>query len=411
MRHFINNVCLISVISQTTSNHIMSNSTTLSNFNFLQKNVLVLAVILCSSFSGYSQSLSKSENQRWLNNLLTTNGNAESIPDYQIRRVSELENNLQLVKATVFTDCQTGDCKKTGRGLITPKGDTLAPLFKEVIQLSTGNVILKGAEKNLQITPNLKVVKVYDEFYDFEGGLAVFVQDGRYGICNSAGIVLLKPTYDYLGAVDDQNRIPARKGDEWIILERNENKITKRKSDQGESGGKKIIKSIKIQDPKTGLWALLNDNVEQITPYKYRAVIPFAGGITIGQIDYNWGLIDTEGKEISTFEFDGIAQSYKGHFKVSKGRKKSKYGLLNNKGEEVIPVMYNRISKDPIFSSRIDNLYWVVKEDNNKWGILAINGKPLTLMRYQKIDVRDYNNPKGLLDGKWVELLKKEGKG
>lgn len=366
---------------------------------------LVMSITFFLPFCLQSQTLSKVQGKRLLDSLLQSSGKIA----YEISRISPLEYNFQLLRADINIDCDKRNCRKVRKSIITPKGDTLAPIFTDIVQFSTGNIVLINDFKSFQVTPNMKVMKVYDQFNDFENGLAVFVEDGRYGICNGAGSVLLKPSYDYLGAADNLNRIPAKNEGKWTILERKGNKITPQFSSDTTQINKKgpALKAIKIQNPQTRLWAILDDKAQQVTPYKYQAVIPFSGGTTIGQVNYLWGLIAYDGQELSEFIYEKIYKSYGTNYMVSVGDTSPKFGLISDKGEELIPISYRQISKEPLHSDRIKGLYWVVEESNNLWGLLNLEGQPLTGMNYEKINVSDYDNPKGLSDGKWIELLKK----
>jgi len=195
----------------------------------------------------------------------------------------------------------------------------------------------------------------------------------------------------------------------WTILERKGNKILP-KVNKDTTANKSSVqnqKLLKIQDPSTKRWALLNDNAEVVTPYKYQTVITFPGGTAIGQVNYLWGLIGYDGTEFSDFIYEKIFNSYGSNYMVAIGESAPKYGLISDIGEEIIPVNYKQISKEPLHSKRINGLYWVVEESEGQWGLLDLSGQPITAMTYEKVNVKDYDNPKGMIDGKWVELLGK----
>lgn len=384
----------------------MSNKTS-TPLTFYYKKICAIVCLVCITLvTANAQTPSKSESQKWLNQLISQHKKNVDATDFKVNKIRDLEYNFKLIRATVYTDCESDDCGKKMEGVITPKGDTIPPVFNKVDQFSTGNLILHHASRTLQLSPSNKVVKTYDYFGDFESNIAVFIIDGQYGISNDRGNVILKPSYDYLGGVDNLSRIPARKNDEWIILERRGNNVSPRKNAATTSKSGKL-QAIKIQNPETGLWALMNDAAAPITAFKYEELIPFGNGKTIGQIDYLWGLIDEKGEELTDFVYDQIFQSFGSNYMVAQGVTGTKYGLINNKGEEVIPVTYGRIAKEPLHSKRINGLYWVVEKSSGQWGILDFKGQPLTAMQYQQVDIADYDNPKGFLEGKWVELLKK----
>jgi len=199
-------------------------------------------------------------------------------PDgYGIDTLIPLNNGMKVMVVSSYYECNGDMCNRTDKGLITAKGDTLKAVFYDIIQLTSGEVILVGLEKDIQINVNLKVTKVYDHFGKFVRGLAVFVENGQYGLCSESGEVILTPTYDYLESLDDLDRIAANKDGSWTILDKKD-LLHDDESDSEKPWDymERAVELLKVENPQSRLWALINEKGKQITPYKYEEIITFS---------------------------------------------------------------------------------------------------------------------------------------
>lgn len=322
---------------------------------------------------------------------------------YEIDTIVFLEKDFQVMEVSLLYDCYGDLCTMTAKGLITPMADTLNPVFYDILQLATGDLILKGLRKDLQINRDMEVVKSYDRFGRLVNGLAVFVENGLYGASDEFGNVIVSPTYDYLEEIDSQGRMAARNADTWTILL----DLLPDEDIEDDWGFDESISLIKVQHPQSRLWALIDEDAKQVTSYNYEEINTFPNGTAAAQLDYSWGLISYEGEELTPFKYDQIGEPSVSSHIISKGAFMTRFGLLSDEGLELTAMKYSMISSFPIFSDRLDDFFWVVKELKGDWGLISEQGKVLTPMIYEEIEIKSYDNPKGLINGSWVELFKK----
>lgn len=102
------------------------------------------------------------------------------------------------------------------------------------------------------------------------------------------------------------------------------------------------------------LYGLLDCNGKVVFEPIYRSMLPSIGGnevlFTVQREDYQWGVIDTAGKEFVPFGkynwIDGYDHGYTrvvGYQSSDRTNNTTKWGIINEYGEEVLPVEYDNI--------------------------------------------------------------------
>lgn len=103
------------------------------------------------------------------------------------------------------------------------------------------------------------------------------------------------------------------------------------------------------------LYGLLNCNGKVVFEPIYRNLYPSIEGsdmlFTVQRKDYQWGVIDIDGKEIVSFGkyiwIDGYDHGYTrvivGHPSSNPFENADKWGIINELGEEILPAEYDRI--------------------------------------------------------------------
>ena len=154
---------------------------------------------------------------------------------------------------------------------------------------------------------------------------------------------------------------------------------------------------------KGGKFGYINSKGVEITPPKYDRALRFHWDIGRVQLDGKWGLVNKQGKEITPPIYDEI----KGH-QDPIVRLGDKYGFVSRKtGELLTPVKYDE-AKEWIQILNFLSRKWGSKDLakvrlSGKWGCINVRGEEIIPLKYDKIDINQFENPriKAELDGKW----------
>jgi len=215
--------------------------------------------------------------------------------------------------------------------------------------------------KNKTIIPPL-----YDDIHairPFSSNLFGFKQDGKYGVMNQKGKILIKPVFDDVGDCFSNNLLKVEKDDKWGFVDEK---------------GKFVINPTFsfVSDFGNGKAMFCNSK----TPYSSGSecgIIDEKGDIKVKPIyDYIW--INDAGKNIYII------------------KQEDKYGLINDKMELILEPVYDDISNE---YGQDANVFTVKKGD--KYGFIDQNGKLFIDLKYDVAeDFTDGIAPVSL-NGKW----------
>ncbi|MBQ3145237.1 MAG: WG repeat-containing protein [Clostridia bacterium] len=206
---------------------------------------------------------------------------------------------------------------------------------------------------NIVKNSNKKVeVKIYSYYTAY--------QNGKFGVINNDGEIVIEPSYDEIIAipnnskpifictydVDDENGTYKTKA----INNKNEEILTEYEK----------IEAIDNYDSKQNIW--YEDNVLRVSK------------------NGKYGLIDLEGKEVLTCDYDEITalKSIENNIIVKKA---GNVGLVNEKGQTIIPVQYKNILT---LKEGYKNEYIIVNE-NNQYGLIRTSGEILIEPKYEGV--------------------------
>ena len=233
-------------------------------------------------------------------------------------------------------------------GIIDEKGNELCNI-KYDVEISThhysGRFIVSSNGKYGFI--NLDGKEVCEPKYDivnfYTNGFAIVKLNEKYGFIDMEGKEICNIEYE---CVKDFNEMcaPAKKNGKWGIIDSCGNVICDFKYEQMD-----YLTNGLWQVRKNGdFYSLLNENFEEITPFKYTSIsTPFDNSDII---------------------------------KVSDG---FHYGFISRTGEEMIPIIYD------YFFDIGD--YPLIAEKGVKWGIISRDGKILVDFKYDHISLFDQN--------------------
>lgn len=208
---------------------------------------------------------------------------------------------------------------------------------------------------------------IYDEGYNFdEYGLAIMVLNGKGGIIDTKGKIVTPFKYSMIGTPFGKGfRVVGVKRDEssnYGIID-NKNNVIVPVEDQfftfqtEEAEGLIIVmKTLPQKEASTNgslvnmldamitryEYGIMNYECEFIVPLMYREIQNYYNKYAVSKVEIKgeqkYGVIDTKGDVVISFEYDDIQHYSCGLFCVCK---EGKYGYVNDIGELVIPLKYD----------------------------------------------------------------------
>ncbi|AYQ31681.1 WG repeat-containing protein [Runella sp. SP2] len=157
----------------------------------------------------------------------------------------------------------------------------------------------------------------------------------------------------------------------------------------------KLLSDSLIALMKEGSWQIYQVSKNKFLPNLDCINIERMGGLEISTIALQfpssiWGLIDSLGNIISAPKYEDFV--YESYFNIAKAKKNNYWGLVNKKGEEITPQIYDEISF-------YDGPGIAVME-SGKWGVISYLGEIIVQPQYEKINgISDLITVKK--NGKW----------
>lgn len=195
------------------------------------------------------------------------------------------------------------------------------------------NIIIDSISGILFKDGTKKMFPEYNATFWYKGNLGIVIKDGKYGFINKNGKVIIQLIYEDAFPFY-QGYASVKANDKWNYV--NENGL-KMFPDSLIFGYRPIINS-------KAIFMIENNKVERnksmITENGSRTFVEFLN--KTGQIQLKEGLIDVNGTIIINPKFDEISGYFQnGYMRV---RNNGKTGIINEKGEIIIPIEYDDIS-------------------------------------------------------------------
>jgi len=207
-------------------------------------------------------------------------------------------------------------------------------------------------------------------FFSAASSYNVFEENGKVGLKNEQGKILIPARYDALG---------------W-------------------SNGKFSILNNVTGYKDGGLWGLLDLNNNIITKALYEDLSPGEGSLLVARKKSNLslrvvsGCLNTSGKEVVSFQYDGMYLSLHHAIVFTKIGNQYKYGLIDLENRTLIPQQYKSIYS-------IGSLRYAVENFDNKMALFTESGKQVTSFSIDSISAfkKNYaiiyqNAMQGLID-------------
>jgi len=165
-----------------------------------------------------------------------------------------------------------------------------------------------------------KVDRSYEVLYEKEYNYFLLNVDDYYGVISKSGKVVINPEYDEINIPNrDYAIFEVTKDDEQMILNEKNEELFKGKN----------VSVIEVDDSN------IDDNIEvtsDTTRMKYES-------------NEKYGLIDFSGKEITDPIYEEII-SLPGKYGEYRVKKDGKYGVISNKGIELVKIKYDFVEGD-----------------------------------------------------------------
>lgn len=170
------------------------------------------------------------------------------------------------------------------------------------------------------------------------------------------------------------------------------------------------IHSICLENEKFGVIDLKTGKA--IIPFKYDEIVGTSiTNIAKGLINGKWGLIDNKGNEITRFIYDNISSDFLDGYSVMLN---NKFGIIDVNGKEIIPNIYEDIysvsfnNNEENDFNKYKSLFYndiIAVKLNNKWGYLNRNNINITPIIYDTI--KNFNEEVAIV-GKYIFFGKRK---
>lgn len=201
-------------------------------------------------------------------------------------------------------------------------------------------------------------------------------KDGKWGIIDQDGNLVINTTYDEMLAVPDKNR------DVFIYAY---------DIDEDTLSYKTKAINAKKQELFTGY-----DQVQAIENFDSKQNIWYEKDVLKVQKNGKYGLINLTGENILKCEYDKISalQGVEGNLLIEK---EGKIGLANTSGQVIVEPTYKNILS---LKEGHKNEYIIVDENDNK-GVISTSGSVIIEPKYKEIKYIDSGENFAVYDGTW----------
>lgn len=241
--------------------------------------------------------------------------------------------------------------------------------------------------------------------------LTPFYKNGKYGLKDSKGTVVMEPKYSECKVDGEVIRVeinldwglldattgneiipptyismnPYSEGLSWVQLDRKGGYINKRGQIvipivyEAYGSGNDFNEGIAIV-AKNGKFGAIDLTGKEIIPFKYQSIGSFSEGMASTRLEDKFGFVNKIGKEIVSAKYDDVQRFEDGFAKVSLA---GKWGTIDKTGKEIIAVKYDDIQD---FNSGLAS---VGIGDN--WGYVDTTGKEIIPLKFEETYWADDN--------------------
>lgn len=213
---------------------------------------------------------------------------------------------------------------------------------------------LMGVKKNdkwgfIDRNGEIKINFIYEEVFPFSEELARVKLNGQWIIIDKTGKEIIKSVgiTNYLDYDFHDGLLAVKKNEKWGFIDKYGTEIVEFKFDNVNNFNNGFA-SVRVKNK----WGVIDKKGNFIIPLEleYYNVGKYSEGlISVCDRNLKWGFIDLNGNPISDMIYESAYEFKNGFATVSKSIKNpdgtgyNGYGLINNKGEVIIPCIYRNL--------------------------------------------------------------------
>ena len=232
----------------------------------------------------------------------------------------------------------------------------------------------------------------FQMIFEFKQGYAVVILNGKYGLIDKKGKVIVEPIYGYSQGEINCGYIAFAYGDGSSVFFDTTSKtvlpVLAGAADALLCQKRKIVSSYQRK-------GMLNFDGDIILPFKFIEAYLLPEGLCIASIaekDGNtplYGLYDLNGKQLLPHVYEFIDRFYCGRARV---KKDGKYGAIDERGKELFYTEYSRFDR---YKNNYAVVYRSQKNGEINVGMIDKNGREVVPVSYQWLD-NLYNFSEGM---------------
>ena len=289
-----------------------------------------------------------------------------------------------------------------------------------------GKVGIADNKGNVLITPSYAEITSLDK--DKIQGFIVKSSDGKYGIVDTANKQVLETKYDTVEKI--------YRNDYYVVTENGKQEVVKKAGDKVLSGNYDKIEAI-LQNPENGIiykqkekYGIMNLSGDVVIKPEYEKLKEGASGSIIAKKDSKYGIIDLQGNQKVEFKYQNLSYNEKADLYIAEDDQyeneildsnyqvkqtgylielntdKGYMELNQNNSYKYYNFKFEEQNAENIFTS---NTLFASKKDG-KYGFVDKNGKTVVDYIYDDVTSQNSYGYAGIKkDGKWG-AIDKDGK-
>ena len=275
---------------------------------------------------------------------------------------------------------------ETGKIIVAIEGDD-----QTVTEYKNGVASFRIKDKNFYIDKNGSYI-TKDQFceaipcYCYKTTCPI-VKEGKYGLINAKGDVILNPKYDNINNEKD-GLFLVQNGNLYGFIDKMGNLVIDLQFESAND-----FKDGLAEVKKNGKYGFIDKTGHFVIEPQFDSVMPFEDGIATITIKHKWGLIDSTGRYIYKPQFENVTSqgaSFKGGVGVV--NENGKWGLIDRTGKYLIEPQFDGIIEPSFFNGFASD--FAVVEKDHKRGVIHKSGKIIIYPQYTDIKIyQNYEHP------------------
>ncbi|MGK7395822.1 MAG: WG repeat-containing protein [Candidatus Cyclobacteriaceae bacterium M3_2C_046] len=259
---------------------------------------------------------------------------------------------------------QQGIIGSQGEWLVMPQPGEISYLGHDTYISSSRfcNSLINQAGKQIYCTSNQLKKRVHD--------ILEIRQDGKLGLLDFRGNVLLDARYDHISTLQDDTIYTFSKEGLFGIMTKSGNILTEDREFQDLYTISENFIGVKMNDK----YGFVDPNGDLRIANRYDSIRPYSEGFAAVQLLGRWGFVDKIERLKVQPLYDQVWPFENGLAIVQKN---DKYGLINQQGVEVLNIGFDSLYRTP------NNRFISFKHD--EYGIIGQDGQEMVFPKYDQV--------------------------